>query len=469
MAVVAHVRRNGIEVPYTAALHKKLDLFTFKPPVEQYLIDRHGIPDSEPIPRYKPFSRAGAPIILFPIFTGNMLLQMKSIISRFEVDPPHEPQPLPDYAWEEKQFYDYQHDAVNYIIRENFSPERIRNMTAACVLDLWTGAGKTYIAILLALRLKVRTLYIVHRNNLASQVIKDFRTIIPNVNIGAQPESGHDVVVMVVNSAVNQARSATDYATFGFVIYDEVPRYCTKQFSDIFWMTRCRYNLCMSGTLDRRHDKADIIYHDHLGPTLTAAKMGIESRIHNFKVAIRAYKYINPEKYLTAEKTDNNLRSSMRGVALLNENEERRAFIVERALELWRDGHQFYIFVHKRDSVDYYFDILKQTGDSYTMMSGADSTAEYALSCRDGAIIIATYAYADTGVSFPNLTAMILGEPPYSAYFDQTVGRILRPGPLASRERVIIDIVDWGSMFHKRYTEFRVKFYKERNYTITII
>ena len=481
----AYVRRNGIEVPYDSFIHNQLHLFTYKPPVDPELIEKYGIPDKDPIPRYKPFMRDGERYILFPIFTG---VTLKKFIQKFTVEPVYEPRRMSNISWSPDKFYDYQVAAANYIMANNYCSKRVDNMTASCVVDLWTGAGKTFLAILLSMMLGVRTLYITNRKKLALQAARDYKTAVPDIKVSLFLDDDADVTILVVNSASDKYKSTDNYKSYGFVIYDEVPKYCTKSFSDIFWLTRCKYNLAMSGTLDRRPDGGDVLYHDHHGPSLSAATMNIKTRIDHFHVKVETFAFKAPTKYTQTPRGENKLRSAMRGIALLNENQERRDFIVTLATEMLARGHEFYMFVHKRESVDYYYSRLESLTNTYQMMSGNDTThlmasnlmavtqslnstkdqddGDYALACCGGAIIIATYSYGETGISFSHMTGAFFVEPPNSIFFDQAVGRILRPGPLQNKERLIFDIIDYGSMFQKRFTEDRYPFYQLRKYPV---
>lgn len=477
--VVAYVRRNAIEVPLTQRVRDHLPQYTYKPPIDRYLVERYGIPDTRPIPRF----RIAGDKVLIPIFLAHTLRQLR-LVDRFVVVEDTLARPFPNQAVysgiPRQDFYEYQWEAAEWLLRNNFNNERMRNHTASCVLEMGVGTGKSYLATLLMLLLRMRTLLIVHRKKLREQWIKDvFSRKCPGLRVGDDPtDEDADIVIMIVNSAVDAARTAQDYAGFGFVIYDEVPKMCTSRFAEVFWLTRTRYGLCMSGDIDDRDDGGDIVYHDHHGTTVTEDMMGIAKKIYSFDVVVEVAMVRVPDQYLNAERSGKGMRNIMREIAKLNKCEAYRDFIVERTRRMVAEGYNTYVFCHNRATVDYYAARLRESDESiFTMMSGQDESEDmleedeetrgaYAVSCKRGAVIVATYAYGAVGVSITRMTGLVYADPPFNKPLKQCIGRILRPGPEQTQPRMIVDVVIAGSHFAKKYNSDRAGYYARRHFTV---
>ena len=111
---------------------------------------------------------------------------------------------------------DVQENIIGEIMSKEFSTPDAGN--AGVLLKLGTGFGKTYIAMGLIAQVKKKTLIVCHRISLAMQWRKCIGEFLSGVSAG-------DIVVEVVNTL---ERANTEFfQQFGFIIFDEVHKYCT--------------------------------------------------------------------------------------------------------------------------------------------------------------------------------------------------------------------------------------------------
>jgi superfamily II DNA or RNA helicase len=489
------IGRLGARLELTPKTEPLLPHLKFQPPYDEWLVKRNIMPKPEEINLYKLLRQGDKMMIFIPIFLVNDVGRLygleEKIIPELDYMLPYSHIQLPgeitpswvnivdDYPLltpsviDEKGFYDYQREAAALIKEKFFNADRASRHMGSCVLNMMTGAGKTYIAVLLTHLLGQRTLYITHRRRIAAQT-KDVYA-----SYGFNNEA--DVRVMVVNSLIGMdpAERAVIFKNYSFIVYDEVHRYCSKQFSEVFWITRSKYNLCLSATTDEREDGCDILYHIHHGPTVFADTLGVKSKIYHFDVEVTLIKRNWPKEYLDVEKSKNGTRSYLRASGLLNTCDARNTLILQAVMYMLQNKHCVYVLTYRRDMVDKLYEMINgmilaapqyvswATDDNREVlkMMGEMTDEEYARAHESGLVIVATYSYVREGISIPHMTAEIFADPPLTSTLKQCLGRILRPGPQQTKKREIIDLVDMKSMFEK-WAQDRYKIYYDRGWRI---
>lgn len=497
------VGRLGGKINLTNTTSKLLDLLKYTPPYDEYMVRRNIIPKPEPINLYKILRINDKPAIFIPSFLlndviclfeecnedyngANLILphflgtHQKSISARLEISymdlGAKYPLELWPYVFNDEiatKFYDYQNEATELMIQKFFNAEMQSKHKSSCVLNMPTGAGKTYIAALLTLKLHEKTLYITHRRRIMEQSSEVFRsfglTVSNSVRSDPTEVTPPDVRIVVVNSLIglDPDERIKIFDKYGFIVYDEVHRYCSKEFSEVFWITRSRYNLCMSATTDERNDGLDILYHIHHGPTVSAESMGVKAKIYHFDLTVKIIRKRWPDEYLEVERNKNGMRSVLRAAKLLNECLARTYFIINCLADLLMRRHCVYVLTHRREVVEQLHGLIstylsrvpqliawtqEELADvpSFTTihkMMGEMTNEDYAQAHQSGLIIVATYSYIREGISIPHMTAEIFADPPFTTTVKQCIGRIMRPGPNQTKPREIIDLVDSGSMF----------------------
>ena len=107
-----------------------------------------------------------------------------------------------------------------------------------------------------------------------------------------------------------------------------------------------------------------------------------------------------------------------------------------------------------------------ESSSDISIVRGGISSDDFQKAKENGAhIILSTYGYSRRGLSFREMTSLVLATPRRSGII-QILGRILRRGGDESILRQVIDIRDMKSSLSSQYFD-REKEYKARNYTIT--
>ena len=135
------------------------------------------------------------------------------------------------------------------------------------VLCLPCGAGKTVIAVYLALLRRRRTLILVQNGGLLSQWVERIQAICPDAKIGIiqQQKCEIDDMDFVIGMIQTVRESKADFSSFGMVVADECHHIAAKTFSQSVMKTFPRDVLGLSATPERR-DGLTYVLHWLLGP-----------------------------------------------------------------------------------------------------------------------------------------------------------------------------------------------------------
>jgi len=141
------------------------------------------------------------------------------------------------------------------------------------VLCLPCGAGKTVIAVYLALLKHRRTLILVHNEGLMYQWIERIQMICPQAKIGIIQQDKCQIASMDFIIGMVQTVRATNnnLDSVGMVIVDECHHIAAKTFSQSVLKTKCRYVLGLSATPTRK-DGLTYVIHWLLGPLIFETK-----------------------------------------------------------------------------------------------------------------------------------------------------------------------------------------------------
>jgi superfamily II DNA or RNA helicase len=364
---------------------------------------------------------------------------------------------------------DNQQIVHDWLMEMRFNHDRIASGTAAALLNLRAGLGKTFIAAALIASLGLRTLYVVLRDNLRVQAIDDLRSVLADCRIDAYGmRSGpNDVDVIIVNSAVGL--SADAMKNYGMVIYDEVHAYASAKRSTIFRRTMTWVNLGMSATTDERGDGLDGVYAKELalgGETIAAELPGFDAADVMFNIDVDIVHYWGPREYtetLTHPSTGTVFTPWMQKQLMADRCRTRliAQYLAELYMETDDDGqpvHGIYVFAEERDHLDMIF------GDLQTMFAergwelyapeigkyvGGTKRADIRRITETCRVYLTTYGYSSAGVSVNSMTAIILATP-RKAGMTQVVGRICRRNGNPLIRRRIVDIVDAGTIFRRQ-------------------
>jgi hypothetical protein len=325
------------------------------------------------------------------------------------------------------------------------------------------GAGKTFVAAALCGWLKQRTLFITPLKHLALQAKTDFETML-NAKCGINDPSA-DINIVIINTALTY--TASDFAKYSFVIFDEVHLYCSERRRSIFSIAGAPYMLGMSATTSDRVDKFDKIYYKSLGDPIHAHNIsGFDFKQLAFDLRIKLIKYHGGAEY-----TRTLLHAGKPSVHLMYKqlmcDRIRMQIICDEINRFYEDPvRNIYVFAEEceclRNIIDFYREYMKeknadiadielQDDNQIGYFVGGLPSADINKIKLNARIVFTTYRLSSTGTSWTKMNAMILATPRKSGT-TQLVGRILRQGSDIKIPRDIIDIVDMNTFLRKQLT-----------------
>ena len=347
---------------------------------------------------------------------------------------------------------------VNKVIA-GFEKQRGGLLIAGC------GSGKTNMAIYIACKYKLRTLFIVHKTFLKNQVIDRIKstTNIKEVGIIQQKkiQTEFPFVVGMVQSLAKIEYDDTLFRDFGMIIIDEVHHMGARNFSKVYQKMSARYMLGISAERKRNDGMYNII-NWYMGPILHA-----EEQKPNDMVVVKKfhYKTSNGErsKVIINKYTEEPDRSTM--VTNLVHIKRRNRFILNVIEELFDQGKNVLCLSGRLKQVNLFYNLLSK--NEYIKRNvgkyiGGMSEEELDKSATKQ-IILGTYGMAEEGLDIENLNVVILCTP--KSAIKQSVGRILRKD-VYEEHPIVIDIIDEDNAVFKRQSSPRDKYYNTQHYNI---
>jgi superfamily II DNA or RNA helicase len=317
------------------------------------------------------------------------------------------------------------------------------------VCSLYTGWGKTWLALHVAATLSHKTLVIVHTTALMEQwilKIKEFMNIDAGVIRQNKVIVDPPIVVAIIHSLCLRDYGPEVYENFGFVIFDEVHHTPSELFSGIFYKLHITYALGLSATL-KRADGLSKVINWFIGPTIVDVKQVIDKPL----VAIRRFW---PSTAFEERTMINGKANRMAMIVDLCDSEERNALILNIVKD---NSHRVILLLtHIRKHAEHLHRLIPESG---LYMGGMKN--EELMQSNKMNVIIGTYNMASEGYDNPRLDTLILASP--KSDVEQCVGRILRQRN--ANEPMVIDIQDTYSIFvysnHRRS-----QFYRKNKFTI---
>jgi superfamily II DNA or RNA helicase len=389
----------------------------------------------------------------------------------------------------------HQSISIDYLMDEVYSEEMVLSGRAGCTFVMDTGLGKSYVAAKLIENFAVKTLIIIPKTSIIEQWRSIFEKACPSLTVGeyhSKCKKDGDVVIMTIDSAISdefvfttgarktkvvtKKRHYEYFKEFGFVIFDEIPNYVSKTRREIFWRTNFKYVLGLTATPGERSDGFDAIYEQHVGPLAVAEKLpNFNTGTVKWKGSVTAVKYHGPPEHTKDIRNEGTGWVSAIGmVKQFAEDPYRNKLIVDEVAALVKQGKFVFVFAEIRDMLEQLQQLLHnynleaevpELKKTSKLMGGAtEATLEHAQ--KKSRIILITYGYGSEAISFTKMDALVLASP-RMAKTRQTLGRILRLGGDTTKERIIVDIVDWNATSNfKRQYYTRRQAYSEKGFPI---
>ena len=325
--------------------------------------------------------------------------------------------------------------------------------TGSCFLQLHCGWGKTWMAIMVAAHLGIRTVVLVHRTFLAKQFMNEAENIIPgqmrfldeNDQVNLKEYLEAPIVVIMRQRAFKLPESFT--STFDFMIVDEAKYWCTPEGVKSMLCFKPTHTMGLCAERERK-DGYDVVLSQFFGHNI------FRKSCKPF-IVWKYYTSFQPEiKRPAYGKAKMDWTVAMRSISRM---EERNMMI--RDICRLRSTNKIMILVQFQEHVEELLKLLKEAGENVdTFYASADSY----INCR---ILIATFSKAEMGFDDKNLCEnfdgqrldlLILGAF-YKGEIEQSAGRVMR-----SDAPEVIDLVDDHNSLRK-HSAVRDKFFKSRN------
>jgi len=330
------------------------------------------------------------------------------------------------------------------------------------LLDIYTGFGKTVLAIKIIEQIGLKTLIIVHKGFLVDQWIERINQFLPTARIGKIQGQvidieDKDIVIGMLQSLSMKEYPDDQFDDFGLTIVDEVHHIGAEVFCRSLQKIVTPYTLGLSATMNRK-DGLSKVFKMFLGEVVhkekredenTVLVKAIEFNIEDEEFNKIEYDYRGNAKYSTmiSKLCNFNIRSEL----IIS--------IISKELEL-NPNQQIMILGHNKCLLVYLFKAIEYRKiASVGYYIGGMKQKDLKIS-ETKQIVIATYSMASEGLDIKTLTTLILATPKTDV--EQAVGRIMR---VKHQSPLIIDIIDQHNIFKRQWAKRRV-FYQKNNYKI---
>jgi len=336
------------------------------------------------------------------------------------------------------------------------------NKCGGGILDVYTGAGKTVMALKIVSLLQKKTLIIVHKEFLMNQWIERIEEYLPSARVGkiqgpVFDVDDKDIVIGMVQTLYDREYPVEAFSCFGLTIIDEVHRIGSEQFSKTLFKTITPYMLGISATVERK-DKLTKILYMFIGDIIYSAK-----RDASDVVDVRGIHYKSNDTEFNEVETDfRGMPKYSSMIVKLCDYGPRSDFIIRILRDLITEGPESQIMVlcHNRSLLVYLYDGVVHHNFA-TIGYYVGGMKQNKLQETEGKqIVLATYAMAAEALDIKTLSTLVMVTP--KTDITQSVGRILR---MKHANPIIVDIIDSHDVFKNQWTQ-RKRFYKKSNYRI---
>ena len=357
---------------------------------------------------------------------------------------------------------DYQVEQVDAFLNACDDPTKMGG-----IVSIGCGGGKTVIAINIACRLKLKTLFISHKDFLNVQFAERVKMFSPASSIGIIKQNKIDIenkdfVVGSLQSIAMRDYDPDIFKDFGLVIIDEVHHCSAEVFSNALIKTCSPFVLGLSATLNRK-DGLRKVFEWFIGKPVVK----LINNTDDNDIDVKYYHFTsNNTEYNRIETMFNGKISAVKMLGNVVSYKPRIQFIVEAIKENMTKERQLLVLSERKALLNEIYKMLDNDDDfDYTIgyYIGGMSQTKLNESAKAN-IILATTHMSSEGLDIPTLNSLILVSP--MSDIEQSVGRILR-SKVSDRiiKPLIIDIVDSFSIFTNRFNK-RKAYYKKKKYNI---
>ena len=308
------------------------------------------------------------------------------------------------------------------------------------ILSLHCGWGKSYFAILYALKLGFQTLVTVYRVSHLDQWKDSIKAVNKNLKVQilenkTTKKEGMDFYLILGENLSH--RPCQEFQGVGTFIVDECHMFCTPSMSKSFMRVQPKYSMALSAT-PFRTDRLDKILSLHFGYGMVKRKLH-----RNFNV----YQLLTKFKPLTRETANGNLDWSY--VIDSQASDQWRNNLIVRICQFF--NNRSIMILSKRVELQgkLLHDMLKEQGESVDIFTGTKKTYE-----KEARILVSTFSKAGVGFDNPKLDMLIVAGD-VEEMFEQYMGRVFRR---LDTVPMIVDIVDNFHVFKKHFNTRQITY-----------
>jgi superfamily II DNA or RNA helicase len=362
---------------------------------------------------------------------------------------------------------DYQTNVLNnYLEKINYNEDDKQNKgDGSALIELWTGAGKTVLALKILQVLKKKTILFVHKSFLKDQWIERIEQYLPDAKIGIIQGpiidiENKDIVIAMIQSISMKSYPDSLFDDFGLSIYDECHHISSEIFSNCLRKCTTLYSLGLSATMNRK-DGLTHVFKMYLGDICNKDSKQEQPKDDVLVKAID-FEVIDDDEYNEIEYDFRGTVKYTTMVSKISNYSFRSDFIVnviENELNI-NKNQQFIVLAQTKNLLNYLFKAIKFkeiTSVGYYVGGMKQNELKESESKQ---IILATYSMAAEGLDIKSLTTLVLASP--KSDIVQSVGRILRE---KHSKPLIIDIIDKHLPFINQFQK-RKSFYNQKEYKI---
>lgn len=330
------------------------------------------------------------------------------------------------------------------------------------------GTGKTNMAIMLAIKLGLKTLFVAHDTDLLRQFRERLYSTTNVRSVGLIQRKtidvNHHFIVGTLQSIVKVREKGKEYppeifADIGLLIIDEMHHIASPTFRRIFKIVCPKYIFGMSAENSRSDGLFSVIV-NNIGPILHEEPVPPDSRVWVKRILFRWEK---PIPRTTIRGKPNKADYGTMATMALN-NYRRNKTILSLIRYYVNRGRDILVLSARREHVTYLHQKLEDS--EYQGMSGVymgDMKEEDKKVSLVKQVVIATLDKAREGLDVPNLTVLIMCVS--GSNVRQPTGRILRKKDPGCHP-IIVDMVDLDNEDYAGQAEKRVSYYQRNEYQI---
>ena len=326
------------------------------------------------------------------------------------------------------------------------------------LISLYTGFGKSILALYLMAQLGEKTIIVVHKRELLNQWLAVIDKFMTNIKVGIISSSkrkltgDEDVIIIMLQTLVSIAKNDLLYTVLldrfnhGLTIIDEVHHCPAETFSQVFFLIQSLYMIGLSASIERKDGLTQALYW-HLGKVIIHK----EPERHGQQGII--YKWEYPDDYHPLEKK---LYSQL--ISKICQDAKRTQYIADVVSEFLNEqivnSHQVLVLSDRIIQLE----TLKRHLDNQIpnrktdLFVGGMKLEKFIHSD----IILSTYSMFSEGLSLDTLNMIVFASPKKDIV--QPLGRILRKHH--QNNPVVFDFVDdiLSNQFRERQKMYKKEF-----------